>query len=94
MKDLKRIMISVSGTLLQEFDAMGAIDDTSRSQLFQDAISLYLEEQRKKTAALDVMKRGYQEMAIINLSLAEECLSADNEFFGIMNAGMVAPKSE
>lgn len=76
MAELRRIMISIPNTLLQEVDGIIAMDKLSRSQFVREAMRLYIEE-RKRKAVRDMMKKGYQEMAVINLTLAEEGLLAD-----------------
>ncbi len=81
--ELKRIMISIPNSLLQEVDGIVAVDKLSRSQFIREAMRLYIED-RKRKAVRDIMKRGYQEMAVINLSLAEEGVVADDEVFAVM----------
>jgi len=76
MAEVRRIMISIPSTLLKEVDGIIATDKLSRSQFVREAMRLYIEE-RKRKAFRDMMKKGYQEMAIINLTLAEEGLMAD-----------------
>lgn len=76
MAELKRIMISIPNSLLKEIDGIVAMEKLSRSQFVRDAMCLYLED-RKRKAIIESMRRGYQEMAAINLSLAEEGLYAD-----------------
>lgn len=76
MAELKRIMISIPETLLKEIDGIVAMDKLSRSQFVRDAMSLYIEE-RKHKAIIESMRKGYQEMAAINLTLAEEGLFVD-----------------
>lgn len=83
MAELKRIMISIPDSLLQEVDGIVAVDKLSRSQFIREAMRLYIED-RKRKAVRDMMKRGYQEMAVINLSLAEEGVVADGEVFAVM----------
>jgi CopG family transcriptional regulator/antitoxin EndoAI len=78
--ELKRIMISIPNSLLQEVDGIIAMEKLSRSQFVRDAMRLYIED-RKRKVIRDMMRRGYQEMAIINLSLAEEGLYADADLF-------------
>lgn len=78
MADLKRIMISIPNSLLQEVDGIIAMEKLSRSQFVREAMRLYIED-RKRKAVRDLMKKGYEEMAIINLTLAEEGLMADSE---------------
>jgi CopG family transcriptional regulator/antitoxin EndoAI len=81
--ELKRIMISIPNSLLQEVDGFIAMEKLSRSQFVREAMRLYIEE-RKRKAVRDLMRKGYQEMAVINLSLAEEGLSADAEVYEMM----------
>ncbi|MGL5514115.1 MAG: CopG family ribbon-helix-helix protein [Sporomusa sp.] len=83
MADLRRIMISIPNALLQEVDGIIAMDKLSRSQFVREAMRLYIED-RKRKAVRDMMKRGYQEMAAINLTLAEEGLLADIDTFELM----------
>jgi CopG family transcriptional regulator/antitoxin EndoAI len=81
--ELKRIMISIPNSLLQEVDGIIAMEKLSRSQFVREAMRLYIEE-RKRKAVRDMMRKGYQEMAIINLTLAEEGLTADVEVYDMM----------
>ncbi|MBP2645958.1 MAG: hypothetical protein H6Q75_1398 [Firmicutes bacterium] len=83
MAELRRIMISIPNSLLQEVDGIIAMEKLSRSQFVREAMRLYIEE-RKRKAVRDMMRKGYQEMAIINLTLAEEGLSADVEVYDMM----------
>lgn len=76
MAELKRIMISIPNNLLKEIDGIVAMEKLSRSQFVRDAMCLYIEE-RKRKVILESMRKGYQEMAAINLTLAEEGLYAD-----------------
>jgi len=81
--ELKRIMISIPNSLLQEVDGFIAMEKLSRSQFVREAMRLYIEE-RKRKAVRDLMRKGFQEMAVINLTLAEEGLSADVEVYEMM----------
>lgn len=76
MAELKRIMISIPNSLLKEIDGIVAMEKLSRSQFVRNAMCLYIED-RKRNAIIESMRKGYQEMAAINLSLAEEGLYAD-----------------
>jgi CopG family transcriptional regulator/antitoxin EndoAI len=76
-------MISIPNSLLQEVDGFIAMEKLSRSQFVREAMRLYIEE-RKRKAVRDLMRKGYQEMAVINLTLAEEGLSADVEVYEMM----------
>jgi len=81
--ELKRIMISIPNSLLQEVDGFIAMEKLSRSQFVREAMRLYIEV-RKRKAVRDLMRKGFQEMAVINLTLAEEGLSADVEVYEMM----------
>lgn len=80
MAEIKRIMISIPNSLLQEVDGIIAMDKLSRSQFVREAMRSYIEE-RKRRSIRDMMKKGYQEMAVINLALAEEGLLVDADMF-------------
>lgn len=78
--ELRRIMISIPDSLLQEVDGIIAMEKLSRSQFVRDAMRSCIED-RKRKEVRDMMRRGYQEMANINMALAEEGLSADADMF-------------
>ena len=80
--ELKRIMISIPNSLLKEVDGIAAMEKLSRSQFVRDAMCSYIEE-RKRKAIRDNMRKGYQEMAAINLTLAEEGLYADADIVDV-----------
>lgn len=71
MVTYKRIVISVPDQLLREVDGLVALERLNRSALIQEAVRTYVEE-RKKRDMREQLMRGYQEMATINLALAEE----------------------
>ncbi len=71
MPDSKRMVINVPADLLDEVDKLSHIENKNRSAIVREAIDLYLEE-RKKLLMIEQMKKGYQEMAAINLCIAGE----------------------
>ena len=81
MPNLKRIMISVPDQLLQEFDGIVNVENKNRSEFIREAMKFYIIERRRRILQ-EQMKKGYQEMAHINLSIARECFSVENEAFG------------
>jgi CopG family transcriptional regulator/antitoxin EndoAI len=76
MAELRRIMISIPDNMLEQIDTIASIEKLSRSQFVRDAMGIYIEDHRHR-AFVESMKKGYQEMASINLTLAEEGLYAD-----------------
>lgn len=76
MSASKRIIITVSENLLTEVDEFTVRDSKNRSEIVREAICFYLSERRKELVR-DQMKKGYLEMAEINLKIA--CESADEE---------------
>jgi CopG family transcriptional regulator/antitoxin EndoAI len=83
MADLKRIMISIPHSLLQEVDGIIAMEKRNRSEFVREAMRVYIEE-RKRKENRESMKRGYLEMAKINLVLAEEGLMAESELLDMV----------
>ncbi len=78
MAQYRKILISVPDNLLEELDNMVSSEKTSRSMVVREAMSLYIRE-KHKVELRDKMRLGYEEMAEINLRLAEGCLGADND---------------
>ncbi|AKL96763.1 MULTISPECIES: CopG family ribbon-helix-helix protein [Clostridium] len=76
MADSKRIMISLPESLLKEVDYIVSMEETNRSEFVREAMKLYIRE-KNKVKLREKMKKGYQEMASINLTLAEVGLSLD-----------------
>jgi len=73
MADFRRIVVSLPNSLLREVDGLVAVEKRNRSEFIREAMRLYLEE-RKRHELRESLKRGYQEMASLNLALAEEGL--------------------
>jgi CopG family transcriptional regulator/antitoxin EndoAI len=78
LNGLRKILISVPDNLLKEVDSIVSVERTNRSEFVRRAMKLYIRE-KKKIEVRELMKQGYQEMAEINLKLAEMCFQADCE---------------
>lgn len=78
MAQYKKILITIPDNLLEELDSIVFNEKTNRSMLVREAMKLYIREKRKLELR-DKMRVGYEEMAEINLRLAEGCLGADND---------------
>jgi len=78
LAELKKILISLPDNLLKEIDSIVAVEKINRSEFVREAMKLYIREKRK-IEMRDRMKKGYQEMAEINMMLAEMCFEADND---------------
>lgn len=78
MSRQKKILISVPDSLLTEVDEFATSQNINRSEFIRDAMRLYIKE-RKKAELVSRLRRGYEEMAEINLDIAELCISADEQ---------------
>jgi len=78
LAELKKILISLPDNLLKEVDYIVSTEKINRSVFVREAMKLYIREIRK-IEMRDNMKNGYQEMAEINIKLAEMCVEIDNE---------------
>lgn len=76
MAELRKILVSLPDNLLKEIDNIVSVEKTNRSEFVREAMKLYIREKRK-IQMVDSMKKGYQEMAEINIRLAEMCIDAD-----------------
>jgi CopG family transcriptional regulator/antitoxin EndoAI len=65
---------------LEEVDSIVSDEKINRSEFIRQAMKLYI-KQRQKMEMKDKMKKGYEEMAVINLKFAEMCIQADNEIY-------------
>ncbi|MGM9929566.1 MAG: antitoxin endoai [Bacillus sp. (in: firmicutes)] len=74
----REILIQLPQNLLTEIDGCVKEDNVNRNELLYRATKMYLHE-RKKRKIRDDMKRGYIEMATINLSIASEAFLAEYE---------------
>lgn len=77
----KRIIITVSESLLSEVDDIMVLESKNRSEIVREAIKFYLGE-RKKILAIEQMKKGYLEMSEINLRLARKNNGLEEEVLG------------
>lgn len=70
MSSSKRLVVNLSETLYNEFIDTLEKDSKKRSEFIREAIILYIEE-KKKSNRIDEMKKGYMEMAQLNLEMSE-----------------------
>lgn len=75
----KRIIVTISDNLLSEVDHVMVMEQRNRSEIVREAIVFYLKN-RKKEMLIEYMKRGYLEMAPINLNIACEISSLEEDF--------------
>jgi CopG family transcriptional regulator/antitoxin EndoAI len=80
MPTSKKLVVSLSETLNIEFNKALQKDCKKRSEFIREAIILYIEE-KKKNSYIDEMKRGYLEMAELNLEIADMGFEIDIKDF-------------
>ena len=80
MSSSKRLVVNLSEALSNEFDRALKEDNKKKSQFIRDAIILYIEE-RKRLASLESIRKGYLEMAEINLEISEMGYADDYKDF-------------
>ena len=78
MSQLKKVLITVPDSLLEAVDSAAKVENINRSELVREAMKMYLGE-RRKHARKEQLKKGYQQMAELNLSLAEVYFDAEEE---------------
>jgi CopG family transcriptional regulator/antitoxin EndoAI len=76
--EIRRIMISLSDNLLHEVDRVVFAERLNRSEFIREAMKFYIQERKRRTIR-EQMKKGYQEMAKINLALAGENFALEQE---------------
>ncbi|MDR1159918.1 MAG: CopG family transcriptional regulator [Syntrophomonadaceae bacterium] len=74
----KIINISIPEDLLNELDCIAASKQNTRNELVGEALDFYIRE-HKRQLFIEQMKKGYAEMADINLEIADDFLEVENE---------------
>lgn len=76
----KEIVISLPDSMLSEVDGIATAESSNRNELIQQAVGFFLTERRRRMLR-EEMKKGYLEMAKINLALALEQQKLESEVF-------------
>lgn len=76
MAEVKRIMITLPNSLLEEVDGMVRSERRNRSEFIREAMRLYINE-RRRAHVREALIQGYLEMADLNLVLAQEGVEED-----------------
>ena len=74
----QEILVNLPQSLLVEIDGFLKQENVNRDELFYQATKMFLRE-RKKRHIRESMRRGYMEMARINLNIASEAFQAEEE---------------
>jgi len=82
-------MISLPESLLAEVDGIVTVEKRNRSEFIREALNSILHERRKK-GIHEQMRIGYLEMAQLNLSIARELFSTEQEVLEYYEETMVA----
>lgn len=72
------ITIRIPQQLLAELDGFVEQENVNRNEFIYRATKMYIRE-RKKRQIVESMRRGYMEMAKINLAIASEAIQAEYE---------------
>lgn len=78
LAESKRIMISLPESLLAEVDGIVTLEKRNRSEFIREAINSILHERRKR-GIREQMRKGYIEMAQLNLAIAKELSLTEDE---------------
>jgi CopG family transcriptional regulator / antitoxin EndoAI len=74
----QEIVIKLPTNVVRELDILGKHEDCDRNDLIYQATKMYLKEKKKRDIR-ESMRRGYVEMAKINLNIASEAFQAEEE---------------
>ena len=85
---MKRITVHLPGSLLSDMDAVARQERRSRGEIIRRAVAEWLRDRNVRNTA-ESLKRGYMEMAGINLMIASEAFHAEADA-DLTLAGMVA----
>jgi len=72
------IIVRLPQQLIAEMDGFAEMENVNRNEFIYRATKMYLRERRKRQI-VESMRRGYMEMAKINLAIASEAIQAEYE---------------
>jgi len=78
LAETRRIVVTLPESIIEEVDDIASSEKKNRSDFIQEAIYTVLKE-RRKAGIREQMRRGYVEMAQINLALAKDLSQAEEE---------------
>jgi len=75
---MRRITVHLPGSLISDMDAVARREKRSRGEIVRRAVAEWLRDRNGRLSA-ESLKRGYQEMAGINLMIASEAFHAEDD---------------
>lgn len=76
---LEEVVITLPKNLFTEMNGMAKYEDIEVNDLVYQATKAYVQCKKELCQLQEMMKKGYQEMAGINLSLSSEAFLAEEE---------------
>jgi CopG family transcriptional regulator/antitoxin EndoAI len=76
MSSSKKLVVNLSESLNNEFNKALEQDCKKRSEFIREAIILYIEE-KKRLGLIEQMRKGYMEMAQLNVEISEMGFAKD-----------------
>lgn len=80
MPDYRKVLVSLPKDVLDEIDQCAQQENSNRSELIRQAVKEFLIAKRASLLRAQ-LKKGYEEMAQINLAIAEMCFEAENDTY-------------
>ncbi len=74
----QEITLEIPEQLLNQIDRFACADNVSKDQFIQRAVRAYIQA-RKRECMRDSLRAGYEEMASLNLSIAQQWFKLENE---------------
>ena len=71
MAQVKRVMITMPDSLLEEVDGFARQENRNRSEFIREVMRCYIDE-RRRIELRERLKEGYRKMSQLNRELAEE----------------------
>ncbi|NLP31085.1 MAG: ribbon-helix-helix protein, CopG family [Clostridiales bacterium] len=71
MSNLKKIIVSIPQSLLEQAELIMEEEQKNRSELIREALAMYFAQKEKERIRNEMIK-GYKEMSMINSDLSEE----------------------
>ncbi len=79
---VKRVMITMTDSLLEEVDGLAKQENRNRSEFIREVMRCYIDDRRRRELR-ETLREGYCKMSQLNRELAEEGVTACEQAFAL-----------
>ncbi len=82
LAEYERVVVDLPANLVRQIDGIAAKERSGRSEFIRKAAKHYIDEKERQRLK-EELRAGYQEMAELNLRIAQESFHAEDDGFRV-----------